>query len=194
MSLTKSINRDVVLTGITEILFDRYAGDNKTQLSAEQKMYLTPKKELYLPALNILSFLSAVNTASAPKMIIGGKGWKALADALASVTSITPSRIPFLRGDKQIKFGEFVENIDGTITDKLSGIEVVRHVARLDKGIPNPKERPMLGLDWTLKFRLAVMPHPELSEELIEDLFTRGGQFLGLGPFRKVYGKFDFKW
>lgn len=192
--LSKSITRDVTLTGITEILFDRYAGDNKTQLAPDQKLYRTPDGVLYLPALNIRSFLTAENTLSAPKMLLDSREYKKVASALAAAISITPNVIPFLRNGKPIKFGEFVEQDNGSIVDKSSGVQLVRHVARLEKGIPNPKERPMLGLDWSLKFKLAVMPHPELSEEMIEDLFVRGGQFLGLGTFRKVYGKFDFLW
>lgn len=194
MALSKSLQKEVILTGITEIMFDRYAGDTKTQLAPDQKMYLLPDKTVYLPALNIRSFLTAENTTSAPKMLLDSREYKKVAAALAASISITPNNIPFTRGGKTIKFGEFEEQDNGTIVDKTSGMQLVRHVARLDKGIPNSKERPMLGLDWSLKFKLAVMPHPELSEELIEDLFTRGGQFLGLGTFRKVFGKFEFAW
>lgn len=192
--LSRSIVRDVTLTGITEIMFDRYAGDNKTQLAPDQKMYLTPDKIIYLPALNIRSFLTAENTVSAPKMLLDSRDYKKVATALAATISVMPTVIPFLRDGKPITFGEFVEQDNGTIVDKLSGVQLVRHVARLEKGIPNPKERPLLGLDWMLKFKLAVAPHPDLSEEMIEDLFERGGQFLGLGTFRKVYGKFEFAW
>lgn len=194
MTMSKSILRDVTLTGTTDIMFDRYAGDNKTQLAPDQKLYLLPDKSIYLPSLNIRSFLTAENTTSAPKMLLDSREYKRVAAALAACISITPNNVPFLRNGKPIKFGEFAEQSDGTVVDKTSGVQLVRHVARLDKGIPNPKERPMLGLDWALKFKLAVMPHPELSEDMIEDLFTRGGQFLGLGTFRKVFGKFDFSW
>lgn len=192
--LNKSITRTVTLTGITEILFDRYAGDNKTQLAPDQRLYLTPEKTVYLPSLNIRSFLTAENTVSAPKMLLDSREYKRVASALAASINITPNVIPFLRSGKPISFGEFAEQPDGVIMDKKSGIQLVRHVARLEKGIPNPKERPMLGLDWSLQFKLSVMPHPDLSEEMIEDLFVRGGQFLGLGTFRKVYGKFEFAW
>ena len=193
MALTKSISREVTLKGTTDILFDPYAGDNKAKLSVEQKLYKTANNEVFLPSLNIVSLLSSINTMSAPKMFVG-KGWRAVADAMAAVVSITPNKILFRRNDKPIIFGQFEEQPNGDIIDPKSGIQVVRHVARLDKGIPNPKERPMLSLDWALKFQLNVAPHPELSETMIEDLFTKGGQFIGLGTFRKVYGKFDFNW
>jgi hypothetical protein len=192
--LSKSLQRNVTLKGITEIMFDAYPGDNKTKLTPDQKLYLMPDKTVYLPALNIRSFLTAQNTMSAPKMLLDSKEYKRVADALAATVSITPTKIPFLRDGVPIKFKEFVEQSDGTILDKSSGITVQYHVARLDKGIPNPKERPVLGLPWMLKFQLAVAPHPELSEDMIENLFTQGGLLLGLGTFRKVYGKFEFAW
>lgn len=190
----KSIVRNVTLTGTTDIMFDRYAGDNKTQLTPAQKLYVLPDQIVYIPALNIRSFLSAINTTSAPKMFLEPKVYKRVADALSACISISPNNIPFLRGGKPIKLGTFEEREGGVVIDPLSGIQLVHHVARLDRGIPNPKERPVIGLDWMLKFKLAVMPHPEINEELVEDLFTRGGQFLGLGTFRKVFGKFDFEW
>jgi len=70
MAITKTIVRDVTLKGATEILFDRYAGDNRVKLAPEQKMYLNAKNEVMLPSLNIMSFLSATNTESAPKLLL----------------------------------------------------------------------------------------------------------------------------
>jgi hypothetical protein len=192
MRASKTITRQVTLTGLTEILFDPYAGDNKTKLAPEQKMYFLPggKGEIVLPALNILSFLAARNTVSAPQLVIGGKGYGAICDALLASVTISPSHILFLRDGKPIIFGgKFIDDVD-----PLSGITVVRHVARLLKGIPNPKERPMLGLPWQLKFTMSVLPHDELNEKLIENLFVDGGVRLGLGTFRKAFGKFTFDW
>ena len=36
------IERKVRLCGLTEIMFDRYAGDNQTKLEAWQKLYFQP--------------------------------------------------------------------------------------------------------------------------------------------------------
>jgi hypothetical protein len=52
----------------------------------------------------------------------------------------------------------------------------------------------MLGLDWSLQFKMTVFPNPELNEDLIENLFVDGGARLGLGTFRKAFGKFEFSW
>src|ERR1700737_4340519 len=49
------IERDVILSGTTDIMFDRYAGDNDTQLEPWQKLYLEPgdSRVIGLPAVNI---------------------------------------------------------------------------------------------------------------------------------------------
>jgi hypothetical protein len=65
---TDLIERKITLCGINDIMFDRYAGDNKTQLEPYQKLYFKPgSRVIGLPALNIISFLTAHNTNSAPK-------------------------------------------------------------------------------------------------------------------------------
>jgi hypothetical protein len=189
MAIVKLISREGTATGTTEILFDRYAGDIKTRLAPEQKMYLNSNNELTLPSLNIISFLSAENTESATKLLVDKREYKSICSALLSSVQIEPAYIPFLRGGKPIKFGGFVDDVD-----PVSGVQIVRHVARLPKGIPNSKERPMLGLDWALKFKIKIFPNPELSEDMIENLFVDGGSRLGLGTFRKAFGKFEFSW
>src|SRR4029077_7855567 len=189
-AITKKLIRDVTITGTTEILFDRYAGDNRTKLAPEQKLYLNANHEIVLPALNIISFLTAQNTESAAKLLLDKREYKQVASALLASVQITPAQIPFLRNGKPIKFGgTFVNDVD-----EVSGVQIVRHVARLDKGIPNPKERPMLGLPWGLKFKMTVLPNPDINEDQIENLFVDGGARLGLGTFRKAFGKFDFSW
>lgn len=189
MPISNKLTKKVVLTGLTEILFDRYAGDNTTQLPPEQKMYLVGRT-VVLPSLNLLSFLSAVNTESAPKLLFDSRKYRAIASAMLASCIISPTQVPFLRNDKPIQFGEF--NSDGV--DEKSGIQIVKHVARLEKGIPNPKIRPMLGLPWSLKFNMVILPHPDISLEIVEKLFYEGGARIGLGTFRKAFGKFEFEW
>ena len=195
MAISKKLVKLVTLTGATPILFDRYAGDNKTQLSPDQKLYLEKRgndRIVCLPALNILSFLTAQNTESAPKLLLDKRDYKQVCSALAACVSFDQSMIPFLRDGKPIKFGEFTEE-DGTY-DPVSGIRVVFHVARLDKGIPNPKIRPQLDIPWSLQFKMTILPHKDLTVEQIENLFIDGGALLGLGTYRKVFGKFTFSW
>ena len=189
--------RRVTLEALTHFMFDRYAGDNNTQLEPEQKLYfMSDLKTIALPAINIMSFLSSVNTTSAPKRLMGKKG-NSIAQACLSYVTVEGDvsqggdleMIPFMRGGKPIVFGKFQGD-----RDPVSGIEIRRHVARLPKGIPNPKVRPVLINDpahpWTLTFILKLYPNNEVKEELLQKLFKDGGVALGLGTWRGVFGKF----
>ena len=178
--------RQVTLEGLTEIMFDRYAGDNSTQLEPWQKLYFAPDgATLVLPSLNLLSFLSAHNTNSAPKRLLDKRKFKDVANACLSFVTASPSYIPFLRNGKPIQFGRFEKDLDA-----LSGVYVHRSVARLDKGIPNPKVRPVLPLPWSLSFTLTLYPNKEVNEQQLMNLFEGGGVAIGLGTFRGVFGKF----
>lgn len=184
---TDIITRKVILCGTQPVMFDRYAGDNNTKLEVWQKLYLEPGESriIGLPALNLMSFLSAHNTNSAPKRLRDKRKYKDIANACLSFVEIGPSFIPFTRDGKPIQFG----SIDGE-SDSLSGVYVHRAVARLDKGIPNPKERPVLPLPWSLEFEFKLYPNREIQEQEIINLFEEGGRALGLGTFRGVFGKF----
>lgn len=185
------VTRTVRLTGLTDVMFDRYAGDNKTKLEWNQKIYLAPgTNKLVIPTTNIVSFLSAHNTNSAPKRLRDKRAYKDIANACLSFTSISgpaehPGYIPFLRNNEPIVTGKFSED-----RDEASGIYLHRSVARLDKGIPNPKERPTLPLPWGVEFTLSIFPNKEIKEQEIRNLFEEGGLAIGLGTFRGVFGKF----
>ena len=188
---TDIIKREVVLCGTKDIMFDRYAGDNKTQLEPHQKMYLQPGEEypiIGLPAANIMSFLSAHNTNSAPKRLRDKRQYKDIANACLSFLDIEETFIPLLRDGKPIQFGSFKND-----KDEVSGAYIHRSVARLDKGIPNPKVRPVIPAPWELRFHLTLFPNKEIQEQEILNLFEDGGRALGLGTFRGVFGKFYVK-
>jgi len=184
---TDIIERHVCLRGMADIMFDRYAGDNTTRLEPWQKLYFQPgdAKVIGIPALNIMSFLSAHNTNSAPKRLRDKRKYKDIANAALSFVQIAPSFIPFRRDGEVIRFGKLINDID-----ELSGCYIHRAVARLDKGIPNPKERPVIPLPWSLEFSLTLWPTREIQEQEILNLFEEGGRALGLGTFRGVFGKF----
>lgn len=184
---TDVIERSVTLTGTADLMFDRYAGDNSTQLEPHQKLYFRPggSRDIGIPALNIMSFLSAHNTNSAPKRLRDKRKYKDIANANLSFVEIGPSFIPLLRKGKPITFGKLVDDVDAT-----SGIYIHRSVARLDKGIPNPKVRPTLPAPWELTFELKIYPNKEIKEQEVLNLFEDGGRALGLGTFRGVFGKF----
>jgi len=185
--VTDIVTRKIVLTGLTDIMFDRYPGDNTTKLEPHQKLYLEPGEPpiIGLPALNIMSFLSAHNTNSAPKRLRDKRKYKDIANAMLSFVSIREQFIPLVRDGKPIIFGKLVHD-----RDELSGCYVHRSVARLDKGIPNPKVRPVIPCPWGLQFTMDIFPNREIKEQDIINLMEEGGRALGLGTFRGVFGKF----
>jgi len=182
------IQRTVKLEGFTPIMFDRYPGDNKTQLPPEQKLYyMQDGKTLCIPAANISSFLSAKNTDSVAKLL-GGRGYKHLASAMLGFLVIEPDRVPLLRNGKPIVFNRFDND-----RDEAAGVSVDRRVARLDKGIPNPKERPVVDLPWEVEFNLTIIKNDQFEESFLQEGFRRGGLMYGLGTYRGVFGKFIVK-
>lgn len=188
---TDTVRRTVTLKGTKDIMFDRYPGENTTKLEPQQKLYLAPTAAnelpiIGVPAANIMSFLSAHNTNSAPKRLRDKRKYKDIANACLSFVDIEETFIPFTRDSKPIRFNRF----DGD-KDEESGCYIHRSVARLDKGIPNPKVRPVLPVEWSLSFHLVVRPNKEIKEQEILNLIVDGGAALGLGTFRGVFGKFE---
>jgi hypothetical protein len=185
--VTDVVTRKVKLVGLTDIMFDRYPGDNTTRLEPHQKLYLEPgdSRVIGLPSLNIMSFLSAHNTNSAPKRLRDKRKYKDIANAMLSFVSISEQFIPLTRRGKVITLGKIEHD-----KDPLSGVYVTYHVARLDKGVPNPKVRPVLPIEWELEFTLQLFPNREVKETDVQNLFEEGGRAIGLGTFRGVFGKF----
>lgn len=186
----ETVNRQIRLEGIGPIMFDRYAGDNETKLDWTQKLYLRDDT-LVIPTTNIVSFLSAHNTNSAPKRLRDARKYKAIANACLSFVMVNGADdmlgyIPFMRNGERIQVGDFSES-----SDSVSGIYLHRSVARLEKGIPNPKERPVLPLPWAIEFSISILPNKEIKEQEIKNLFSEGGLAIGLGTFRGVFGKFQ---
>lgn len=185
--VTDVITRNVELVGTVDIMFDRYPGDNTTKLEAHQKLYLEQgdSRIIGLPSLNIMSFLSAHNTNSAPKRLRDKRKYKDIANAMLSFVSIREQFIPLRRDGEPIVLGKFVDD-----RDPESGCYIHRAVARLDKGIFNPKVRPVVPLPWAIEFTLDIFPNREIKETDILNLIEEGGRAIGLGTFRGVFGKF----
>lgn len=184
------ITRKITLKGVTEIMFDRYPGDNSTKLDWHQKVYLKPgTQEISLPTMNIVSLLSSHNTNSAPKRLRDKRKYKDIANACLSFVIVrSPDHgqyIPFLRNGAPILLGAPNDARDAT-----SGLYLHRAVARLDKGIPNPKERAVLPLPWSLAFEIDILPNREIKEQEVMNLLNEAGLAIGLGTFRGVFGKY----
>jgi hypothetical protein len=181
----------VILEGTTPIMFDRFVGE-QTKLEPWQKLYfLHDKKTVGFPAKNVMSFLSSQNTDSAPKRLMDSRKYKAFCAAALSYIQIAPILFPFLRDGQPIVFGKLQRTADGTDEDPMSGILIDHDTARLPKGIPNPKQRPVLPLPWMLAFQLSLFENKDISQQALYNLFVDGGRMVGFGTNRGVYGKFE---
>ena len=185
---TDIITRKVELAGLTELMMDRYPGDNNTKLEPQQKLYFAPgdSKAIGLPALNIMSFLSAHNTNSAPKRLRDKRKFKDLANAMLSFVSIRETFIPLLRDGKPIVFGRFDHD-----RDELSGCYVHHSVAPgSTKAFPTRKSVRSFHWIGISEFTMDIFPNREIKEQDVLNLIEEGGRAIGLGTFRGVFGKF----
>lgn len=180
----------LTLTGITPIMFDKFESiSGPAKRSPEQLLHLDGDK-LVLPSLAIYSFLGARNTTSAAKLLLGKKAGP-ICDATLSAVTVTPDLIPFTSGGKPVLVGEFAANGSGEIVDAKSHMIVTHLVARLPKGIPNPKSRPILRPPWELAFDIDLYPGTPMTLPILKTLFEDGGRRVGLGTFRPFFGRFE---
>jgi hypothetical protein len=167
-----------LLLGVRPLMFDRYAGDNQTQLPVAEKMYLDPQRRLIMPSVNIYSLLVSENTKSVCRQFLGKQG-KTIALGIASYTRIDPFEIPICDEGGPIVFEGFGDRI-----------YVHKSVARLKGGIPNPKERPTLSLPWKIEFTINYQDNKHCTLENLRQAITMGGT-LGLGTFRPFFGRYE---
>lgn len=193
-AITKNMRLEIHLVGLAPIMFDRYCGSNDATLRPEEKLYKSPEDgaTLIMPAENIMSFLSAELTNSATKLVFESKIYKRISLAMKACVQVEGAYATFSRNGKPIVFGKFNDKE----VDTKSGVYVFRNVAKIKKGnlvVPHPKTRPVIPLPWELKFSLIVCPHPAINEDILFQVWDRGGIMCGLGTFRPVYGKFAVK-
>ena len=67
-------------------------------------------------------------------------------------------------------------------------------MARIKKNastiVPNPKERPVIALPWSLEFMLEFEPDKHCQASTLEEILHFGGKRCGLGTFRPFFGTF----
>ena len=166
------------LIGVRPLMFDRYAGDNSTQLPVHEKMYLDAQRRLTLPAVNLFSMLCAENTKSVCRQFFGKNG-KTIGLGMASYVTINPFEIPIFDDNGPIVFKGFNQQVYEH-----------RTVARLAKGVPNPKQRPVVATPWNLQFTMEYIENKYCSLENLRQALTMGGM-LGVGTFRPFFGRYE---
>lgn len=98
---------------------------------------------------------------------------------IKAYTSITPFDIPIEDDNGPIKFDGWNEQI-----------KAVQHVARLSKGVPNPKHRPVLSLPWKIEFNVEYVVNTYCTLENLKQAFNWGG-IAGVGTFRPYFGRYE---
>lgn len=179
---SKCTSFTATLTGIRPILFDRYGGDNKTKLDAKDKGYRNANGEYGIPTLNLFSMLAAQNTPSVAKLFYGKQG-REVALGVMSFCDIQA-----IGDDPNFAVIKSKEGDTYTATDKR--VRVINHIARLNKGVPNPKERPMLPTGWVVCFRFELQENAMLNEATLRRMIEQGG-IIGLGTFRPIFGRYS---
>jgi hypothetical protein len=174
------------LTGIRPIMFDRYGGDNKTKLEDLDKMYCDEHGTCGIPVLNVFSLLSAENTPSVAKRFYGKQG-RDVAQGIKSFCNIEA-----VGGDDPL-FSPLLDEAGKPYKSNDPRIKIMNHVARLPKGIPNPKTRPMIPTGWSVSFRFELQQNELLNEATLRKMITQGG-ILGLGTFRPIFGRYKVTW
>lgn len=175
------------LTGRTDIMFDRFYGQEADTRPPEQKFYLASGNRIVLPTENIYSFLFGEYPAGCAKSIEGKKGKDYIRTGQAFVTITPQDFVPFKRNGKDIIFTDFKGNDDSYYITEFS--------PRVRKGTlsikQNVKKRPAIRCPWTLEFELQVFKNNLISTEKLFNWFTSGGIVIGLGTYRPRYGSFE---
>lgn len=171
-------NATVRLIGLKPLLFDRYSGSNNSKPEPVEKVYWSQAGEACIPTINLYSSLSAENTKSVAKMFYG-KNAKPIAMAVNNWLNIHQHEMILTRNGKPFHLDSFE-----------SDFQVVHHVARLPKGIPNPKVRPLLPTPWECTFDLDFMPTPDCPWDVLVKMLQQAGT-IGLGTYRPLYGTYQ---
>ena len=183
----KIVKINVKCVGTKAIMFDKFVSmDSKNVVAVEDKFYYDADKNFVIPAINIMSFLSADLTESATKRTLGRK-WKSAAKAALSFIEITPELIPITNAkDEKLNLAN-------------SGWYTHLAVAKVKKTggliVPVAKQRPVIPVGWQVEFSMTLIENDDLSIKTLQNIFEMGGVTVGFGTYRGVYGKFVIdKW
>jgi hypothetical protein len=115
-----------------------------------------------------------------------GKQGRDLAQGVKSFTNIESTS-----GD-DLMFAPLFDKSGKVWSHDDSRIKIMEHVARLPKGIPNPKSRPMIP-EWSVTFKFELQKNTLLTETNLRNMVEQGG-ILGLGTFRPIFGRYFVEW
>lgn len=180
----------IQFTGTRPLMFDQYLG-NESKAPWNEKLYLDESKNVCIPAINIYGFLCSENSKNAVKMMHGKKSGPIIQSLSVNVHIV--EQLIKIQGEKGVL-------TESDIDLRNTGIgQIKRHVAvaRIKKTattiVPNPKERPVISLPWSLEFNLEFSPDNNCRPSMLEEIFKYGGKNCGIGTFRPFFGTFDIE-
>jgi hypothetical protein len=175
--------------GTRPLMFDQYLG-NESKASWEEKLYLDTKGNVVFPAINLYGFLCSENSKNAVKMLYGKKA-PPITQSLSVNVSIAEQYIP-IHGidDKPLTKNDIClkENDIGQIKRHYAVARIKKTASTI---VPNPKERPVISLPWSLEFTMNFEPDNNCKPSTLEEIFKYGGKRCGIGTFRPFFGTFD---
>lgn len=176
--------------GTQPLMFDKYLG-NESKAEWYEKLYLTEEGNVCIPAMNIYGLLCSENTKHALVKIMYAKKAPPIIQSLSVNVRIVEQYIPITGENNKILTTD-------DIAYKLEeGKQINKHyaVARIKKNsttiVPNPKERPVIALPWSIKFHMEFTPDSNCKSSMLEEILRFGGSRCGLGTFRPFFGTFD---
>lgn len=176
---------EVTLSGLSDIMFDRFIDHSKENRPPEQKLYLTKGNQLVLPSVNLDAFLFGENPPGCAKKFEGKKGKEYISYGFSHIY-INPMMIPFKNGKGEpIIFNDF----------KDGPFYVFEHGGRHKSGSLSIKDevkpRPVLSLPWNLSFQITLVKNDKINSTKLYNWFARGGILISIGNFRPRYGRFE---
>lgn len=183
MELTKI---SVKLSGLSDLLFDRFIDYSGEKRPPEQKLYLADGNLLVIPSANIDAFLFSENPQGCAKAFEKKAGKEYIRIGLGSV-SVLPMLIPVLgKDDEEIIFKGF---------DGDSRWWMVEQGGRTKKGSLSIKQeaqkRPALKLPWSVRFQIMLIKNDKIDTTKLYNWFTKGGIEIGLLNYRPKFGRFE---
>lgn len=172
----------VKLSGMADIMFDRFFDHSKEKRPPEQKFYLGEGNKVVLPATNIKEgFLFGKKIQGCAAMYEGKQSKEYITWGQGHVF-VDPQIIPFLdEKGEEIIFTNFEDKrfyvYSSAPRDAKGGKMEVTH-------------RPVLRIPWTLIFGITVVENPRIDSLKLHNWFDKGGLQLGLANGRPAFGRF----
>jgi hypothetical protein len=186
----KSKNITLELSGTSDIMFDRFYGQEKDTRPPEQKFYLVQGNKIVLPTENLYSFLFGENPPGAAKTE-GRKGKEYIRTGYSHIVIDPTECVSFKRNGKDIVFTEWEGNADSYYVSEFSPRTKMSSGPNSIK--QNLKRRPVLKMPWSLTFTITVIENNLITVEKMFNWFTDGGVIIGLGTYRPRFGRFEVK-